>query len=73
MPKLEIIKFGDKDGVGSIVKSVSFFGKITTWTLLKDESGIFCKWTERETGRSVFRYYCAIEYFYKAQYNTREK
>jgi hypothetical protein len=75
MNNLKIIKFGDERGVGSIVESVSFFGKKRTWTLVKNDMDIrgLDKWICRETGDIHYRGSCDICRFYSAQYNTRNE
>lgn len=77
MARLEIVKFGNKRGIGSIVKQTGFFGSSKTWTLVHDNSvgddywGLDI-WVCRETGESHFREFTVIDKFYSAQFNTRE-
>lgn len=70
MPRMTIVRYGDKDGKGSIVKvSGLFLSK--TWTVLQDEPlGDYKRWTCIETGDSHFASIVAeeIDRFYRAQY-----
>lgn len=67
---MTIVRYGDKDGKGSIVKvSGLFLSK--TWTVLHDEPlDRFKKWTCVETGDSDYAGTFAdeIDRFYRAQY-----
>lgn len=71
MAKYEIIRMGDREGRGAIVKQTSFFSE-STWTANNDDE-LFAKWVCRESGKFKFKgVYCDIDFFYKAQYDTRQ-
>lgn len=75
MATYKVLKFGDRDGVGSIVQKTSFWGSVTTWTMVPDDkhNGLFDEWVCIESGSSECRDnpYIEIERFYQAQYRTK--
>lgn len=71
MAKFEIIKMGDREGNGAVVKKTGFFGS-STWTANNEKA--FEKWVCRETGDFEYKGpLCALDFFYKAQYDTRQE
>lgn len=76
--KFELIKFGDKNGVGCIVKRSNILGVKSTWTVHPDdaEHSAFREWVCIETGQTLcanFRRGRMIDNFYTANYNTQSK
>lgn len=70
MARFEIIKWGDREGIGAVVKKKYLFWT-STWTG-NDDSSMFGKWVCRETGEFVFKDgVCPIDHFYKAQFDTQ--
>lgn len=73
--KLELLRYGNAHGVGSVVKETSFFGKELTWTVWpRDLDNCFKKWICRETGEQKFASNRGVylENFYAANYNTSD-
>ena len=73
--KLELLRYGDAQGVGAVVKETHFFGKDLTWTVWPgDLDNGFKKWICRETGeyKSVSTSGFYLENFYAANYYTSD-
>lgn len=70
--KLEVVKFGDKDGKRAIVRVKTWF-KVRHWTVLDEEDvdeNRDHEWTCLETGKSEYAFIYAdyIDRFYRAQF-----
>lgn len=73
--KLELLQYGNAQGVGAVVKETHFFGKALTWTVWPGDldSGLK-KWICRETGEAkhVSASGAYLENFYAANYYTSD-
>lgn len=74
MANYRVIKFGDYNGVGSIVEKSTLFYVRTFTVLPDDELGSLKKWTCYETGYYEFANGIAkeLDNFYKAQHVLNE-
>lgn len=74
MAKYRVIRFGDYNGVGSIVEKSTLFYVRTYTVLPDDELGRLKKWTCYETGSYEFSDGMAkeLDNFYKAQHVLNE-
>ncbi|EOH0528255.1 hypothetical protein ACLMVZ_002918 [Klebsiella aerogenes] len=69
MAKYSVIKMGDREGNGAIVKKSGLFFS-STWTANNDDER-FERWVCRETGEVKYKGpYCYLDFFYKAQFDT---
>lgn len=72
MAKYEVLRFGDYNGVGAILKVTTIFGS-KTWTQFVDRGRPANRWVCRETGEHKHGgILWAGDLFYKARYLTQE-